>query len=125
MSELVDAYMKLKKLYPKVLEVAFAKAQGGIYLSFEGLKKDEHKKDIALFSLKIASRSLVADRSSILPLLDELRVKVLEEQNRVFGVEIFKNIDFVGFEDSLYIYSMNFEIPIFRDFTDEFLGVES
>ena len=124
MSELIDVYNKLKQMYPKALEVLKANVQGGIYISFDGLKQDAHKKDLASFSIKVSARTLAQDKTSVLPLLDELRVKTIQEQNRVFGVEIFKNIEFVSIEDGLYIYSLNLEIPIFRELVDEYLGDE-
>lgn len=117
MSELVEVYNKLKTFYPEALEVSQVN-QSGISLSFDGLKQSEYKKDIALFSLKISLETL----AQILPLLDELRLKTLDEENLIFGVEIFKNIEFIGFENSLYNYSLNLEIPIFRQKVDEYLG---
>jgi len=123
MLSLSEVYKKLKQIYPQAISIANSNgqiSQGGVYLSFDELKQDSNKKDIAIFSLIISSRTLIGKTNSILPLLDNLRQKTLQEQNFYFGVEIFSSIRFIELSDSgLYSYALVLQIPFYRDYEDD------
>ncbi|AQW80786.1 hypothetical protein [Campylobacter pinnipediorum] len=124
MREIIDIFKKLKEIYPEAKTVYKEGVQTGVYLAFNGINNKEWKKDIASFTLYVGARSLDADKNSVIALLDELRARTISKANFVFGEEIFKNIEFVSFESSLYVYSIGLEIPLYRENDDDYLGDE-
>lgn len=114
---LQQIYENLKVLFPESIDISTRKVeQGGVYLLFTGLKPQDYRKDTCSFSILVASRSMVEDKNSILPTVDDIRERCgNKEALKLFPRDIFKGVSVSEFTDTLYIYEISLEISLDRD----------
>jgi EAL domain-containing protein (putative c-di-GMP-specific phosphodiesterase class I) len=117
MGKLTDIQKKLKEIFPEALDFSADEViQGGIYLVFNSLTSKDWRVDICRFSLLIASRSMAEDKDAILPLVDKLRERLGGKKAiDAFGADIFVDVSAGNFRDTLYVYTLNMQIELFRE----------
>ncbi|MBR8466339.1 hypothetical protein KDE13_08335 [Campylobacter sp. faydin G-140] len=117
---LKEIYKSVLKVVPEALPISKSSPQGGIYIIFESLKNIEWKKDRAVFRIVFASRSLSDDNFAALEKIDEIRARFIKNAE-LFASDVMINLSFDGFEDTLFKYSLEIEVDIYRDLEDKFL----
>lgn len=121
MCNLKEALTAIKSVIPEAICISKASPQGGVYLLFDGVKQVEWKQDRANFRIIFATRSLMDDNFSALEKLDEIRERFIKNA-AMFARDGVKDVKFEGFEESLFRYSFEIEVDIYRDLEDKFLG---
>jgi hypothetical protein len=121
MGKLTELHAKIKALFPEAIDIsADGITQDGIYLLFNSLSADSWREDICSYSLLVAGRSLAEDKDAILPLVDELRERFGSKKalDAINGKDAFNGVTVGKFSDTLYVYSLNFNVSIYREMED-------
>lgn len=118
---LKEMYKSVLKVVPEAIPISKSSPQGGIYIVFESIKNIEWKKDRVTFRIVFASRSLSDDNFAALEKIDEIRARFIKNAE-LFADDAVINLNFDGFEDSLYKYSLLVEMNIYRDEENKFLA---
>ena len=114
MKTLKEAYEKIKEIYPEVVDVSSDDIkQPGVYLLLNGVSKLDWQVDLVSFKIYVAARSMMSDNLGVISLLDELRLKAIKEAINLKDDPI-SEISFLGFKESLYIYSFEIGLKIYR-----------
>jgi hypothetical protein len=118
MGKLTEIREKIKTIFPEAIDFSANEVmQGGIYLLFNSLTREDWRLDICRFSLLIASRSMAEDKDALLPLVDELRERLgtKEAIDFFYGQDVFVDVSAGKFSDTLYVYNLNMKIELFRE----------
>lgn len=111
---LSEALKAIKKILPNAVMISAQTDQPGLYLSFEGFSQISWQIDEARFKILLSARSLNDDNFALFKKLDEFRTTLLKGAG-VFGNDAISGLNFEGFENSLYIYSAELKIKIYRN----------
>ena len=111
--------MKIREVYNDLKSLLKLKDYGkepnetGEFLLFTGTEQVNTGRDLAKFKILINSRSFNFDNEKVLGRIDEIR-KILFHAVLSNSNDLKFDIDFKGFEDSLYTYEINLYMQICR-----------
>lgn len=113
MKSLTHCVEQIREILPRAIMISAQTDQPGLYLSFEGLSQLSYQIDEARFKILLAARSLNDDNFALFGELDELRDLLLKNASKLGG-DAFVGLSFEGFKDSLYVYSAELKLKIYR-----------
>lgn len=112
MENLTAAVSALKSVLPQLIPISSVSNQPGLYLIFSGSDKLAPQIDEAKFKILLQARSFNDDNFGAIAKLDELR-RILAGAGESLGADCVGGINFEGFKDSLFVYSLDIKLKIY------------
>lgn len=113
MKSLYEAYENLHTALPELIDISERSNQSGLYLVFNGSTKIAWQLEEAKFSILLQSHSLNDDNFCVLKKIDEIKKKLLDHAD-ILGDDVATEVNFDGFRDSLFVYSLSLTLKIYR-----------